>query len=45
MVIFVFDCVECEYDIIDDEDENKNDFCIIYDKVIESDIEGESVLG
>lgn len=45
MVIFVFDCVECEYDIIDDEDENKNDFCIINDKIIEGVIEGEIVLG
>lgn len=44
-VTFVFDCAECEYDTIDDEDENKNDLCIIYDKATESDIEGESVSG
>lgn len=44
-VTFVFDCAECEYDTTDDEDENKNDLCIIYDKATESDIEGESVSG
>lgn len=44
-VTFVFDCAECEYDTIDDEDENKNDLCIINDKATEGDIEGESVSG
>lgn len=41
----IFDCAECEYDTTDDEDENKNDLCIINDKTTEGAIEGEIVSG